>query len=236
MVLYELGLKVGAFIKAFGEYLYFFILLQFHMDKIINIRFHHRGEVIETGFPKYEGELGVRQWGIDIDHFSLMEFNCYSRELGNSIVEGFYFQETKTKQFKLLKNDSELLGLLVSLKDEDVLDIFIKHVVDDSALMRNGVPTDFVYGSQVTDNESLETDLNANSLSVDIGRSDLNDSDSEDLNFDKDLDGIPDEDDSDVDKEYLRGFREKQRHEKREEQRKKKKSQWHKRLNLGKLV
>ncbi|MCD9642568.1 hypothetical protein HAX54_029441 [Datura stramonium] len=124
-----------------------------------------------------------------------MEFNFYARELGYSIVERFYFQETKTEQFKLLKNDSQLLGLLVSLKNENVLDIFIKHVVDNSTLMKNGVPT-----------ESIETDLNANSLGVDIGGSDLNDS-----NTDEDLEGIPDEDDSDVDEELRRFSIEKNR-------------------------
>ncbi|MCD9640297.1 hypothetical protein HAX54_025500, partial [Datura stramonium] len=118
-----------------------------------------------------------------------MKFNCYARELGYSIVEGFYFQETEAQQFKLLKNDSQLLGLLVNLENEEVLDIFIKHVVDDSALMKNGVPT-----------ESIETDLNTNSLGVDTGGSDLNDS-----NTDEDLEGIPNKDDSDVDEE-LRGF------------------------------
>ncbi|MCD7451445.1 hypothetical protein HAX54_011852, partial [Datura stramonium] len=93
------------------------------------------------------------------------------------------------------------------LKNEDVLDIFIKHVIDDSALIKNGVPT-----------ESIETNLNANSLGVDIGGSYLNDS-----NIDEDLEGIPDKDDRDVDEE-LRGFIEKLRHEKREEQKKKEKS------------
>ncbi|MCD7461515.1 hypothetical protein HAX54_046308 [Datura stramonium] len=186
-----------------------------YLDKIINVRFHHGGEVIETEFFKYEGESGVRQWGIATDHFSLMEFNCYARELGYSIVEGYYFQETETQQFKLLRNDSQLLGLLVTYENGDFLDIFIKHVVDDSALMKNRVPT-----------ESIETDLNANSLGVDIGGSDLNDSNTDedfDEEFDEDLEGIPDEDDSDVDEE-LRGFREKQRHEKREKLKKKEKS------------
>ncbi|MCD7461016.1 hypothetical protein HAX54_044996 [Datura stramonium] len=88
---------------------------------------------------------------------------------------------------------TQLLGLLMNLENEDVLDIFIKHVVDNSALMKNGVPT-----------ESIETDLNANSLGVDIGGSDLNDSNT-DEDFDEDLEGIFDEDDSDVDKE-LRGY------------------------------
>ncbi|MCD9638707.1 hypothetical protein HAX54_022841 [Datura stramonium] len=79
------------------------------------------------------------------------------------------------------------MGSTVSLKNEVVLDIFIKHVVDDSALMKNEIPT-----------ESTKTDLNANSMGVDIGGSNLNNS-STDEDFDKDLKGIPDEDDSDVD-------------------------------------
>ncbi|MCE3049454.1 hypothetical protein HAX54_044842, partial [Datura stramonium] len=88
-------------------------------------------------------------------------------------------------------------------------------MVNDSALMRNGVLT-----------KSIETNLKSNSLGVDIGGSDLNDINS-DEEFDEDFDeyseGMPDEDDSDVDEE-LRGFREKQRHKKREEHKNKEKS------------
>ncbi|OIT37374.1 hypothetical protein A4A49_60308, partial [Nicotiana attenuata] len=174
--------------------------------------FHYGGRVIEREFPNYEGKLGVRQCGIDLDHFSLIELDYYSCEIGYYIVEGFYYQDTKTKQFKVLKIDSELLGLVSNLKHGYFLDIFIKHVVDNDIVVENMVPTTFITGSQVIENES-EANLDTNPSVIGAVETDLNGSDSEDLDFDEDLEHIPEEDDSDVDEES-REFREKQRQQK----------------------
>ncbi|KAJ8549773.1 hypothetical protein K7X08_033480 [Anisodus acutangulus] len=89
--------------------------------------------------------------------------------------------------------------------------------------LKSMVPPNFTVGINTTQRVDaagdLEADIDANSFGVGAVENDLIDSDNEDLNFGEDLEDISDEDDSDVDEE-LRGFREKQRQEKREEQKK----------------
>ncbi|XP_070002064.1 uncharacterized protein [Nicotiana sylvestris] len=68
-------------------------------DDYIFTRFHHGGSFIEQPIPIYKGELDDFAVAIDKDHFSVVELSAYAKDLGYTVIKGFYCQKEKDGDF-----------------------------------------------------------------------------------------------------------------------------------------
>ncbi|WMV20957.1 hypothetical protein MTR67_014342 [Solanum verrucosum] len=160
------------------------------MDNYILTCFHHGGCVVGNPNPTYQREVDVFGVGIDKDHFSLVEFLSYTKDLGYTNVKRFYCEDNN--KLVQVTSDTQLLEFVKDLVDE--FHVYVVHAVDE--LEELPAPTGLLPWSDPVD-EFVELpggDTNKNEVESDLPSSDT------------DVDVIPDEDDSDVDEE-LRSLR-----------------------------
>lgn len=194
-------------------------------EKIIFTKMHHGGYFSEIPVPTYVGESELASMYMDNDHFSITELEFYTKEIGFVSVEGFYYQNSETKQFHLVESDLHLLDLIKDLKHGDNFEIWVKHVVDHVLPVDEEGPTGYLTGEnenlllnnrdgesfnlqEVVVEEAVES-LGGNCTGVLDVESHLSEVESSD----SDLEDIPEEDDSDVDEE-LRTLRQDKRNKK----------------------
>ncbi|KAH0662557.1 hypothetical protein KY284_027488 [Solanum tuberosum] len=143
---------------------------------------------------------------LDKDHFSLVEFFSYTKDLGYTNVKGFYREDNN--ELVQVTSDTQLLEFVKDLVDGDEFHVYVVHEVDE--LEEVPAPTGRLPWSDPVD-ESVELpggDTNQNEAESDLPSSDT------------DVDVIPDEDDSDVDEE-LRSLRTERRNKRNPNLRKK---------------
>ncbi|WMV16679.1 hypothetical protein MTR67_010064 [Solanum verrucosum] len=141
------------------------------MDIIIVTRFHHGGKFVEAsgGGLTYIGKSEVEYVGIDKDHFSLMELLFYTRDLRYVTVGGFYFKDPTSNNFVLVDNDFSLLNLIKDLGDGDFLDLYVRHVIDEVEIIKDGVPTGYLCGPTVGEIINEDGVENSHNINVDEG-------------------------------------------------------------------
>ncbi|KAG5628935.1 hypothetical protein H5410_000652 [Solanum commersonii] len=179
------------------------------MDIIIVTRFHHGGKFVggtHGGGLTYIWESEVECVGIDKDHFSLMELLFYTRDLGYVTVGGFYFKNPTTNNFVLVDNDFSLLNLINDLGDDDFVDLYVQHVVDEVEVIKNGVPAGYLCGPTA--------EAQSENINVEVGVDDPSDLEGVETNWDISDNSqefvIPNDDDSEIDEE-LRTLRNERR-------------------------
>ncbi|OIS99352.1 hypothetical protein A4A49_43099, partial [Nicotiana attenuata] len=111
---------------------------------------------------------------IDKDNFSLLDLLSYTKDMGNTEVEGFYLINPKSNDFVLIENDEQLYNLVCHLNHLDHLDLFIKHVVNEPLLVDETVPCGFLYGLEVV--KPSETTLNKKARETSIVPKDVQES------------------------------------------------------------
>ncbi|KAK6786170.1 hypothetical protein RDI58_014695 [Solanum bulbocastanum] len=148
------------------------------MDNYILTCFHHGVCVVGNPNPTYQREVDVFGVGIDKDHFSLVEFLSYTKDLRYTNVKEFYCEDNN--ELVQVTSDTQLLEFVEDLVDGDEFHVYVVQEVDE--LEKLPAPIGLLPWSGHVDE------------SVDLPSSDTN------------VDAIPDEDDSDVDEE-LRSLR-----------------------------
>ncbi|WMV07235.1 hypothetical protein MTR67_000620 [Solanum verrucosum] len=196
------------------------------MDSYILTCFHHEGCVVGNPNPTYQREVDVFGVGIDKDHFSLVEFLSYTKDLGYTNVKGFYCEDNN--ELVQVTSDTQLLEFVKDLVDGDEFHVYVVHEVDE--LEELPAPTGLLPWSDTVDESvgintegTVENDSDLNGVDTELPGGDTNQNEAEsDLpSSDIDVDVIPDEDDSDVDEE-LRSLRAERRNKRNPNLRKKK--------------
>ncbi|OIT01566.1 hypothetical protein A4A49_14907 [Nicotiana attenuata] len=123
--------------------------------EFIQARFHHGGTFTNEAKLKYIGERDVGIYSIEKDHFSLVELQFYSKDLGYNTVAGFYVLNQEKKNFVLLENDTHLYNIVFPLKPLQYLDLFIEHVINDHVVLKGVVLCGPTSGADVEDNLSI---------------------------------------------------------------------------------
>ncbi|KAK6789930.1 hypothetical protein RDI58_013730 [Solanum bulbocastanum] len=187
------------------------------MDSYILTCFHHGGCVVGNPNPTYQREVDVYGVGIDKDHFSLVEFLSYTKDLGYTNVKGFYCEDNN--ELVQVTSDTQLLKFVKDLVDGDELHVYVVHEIDEleelpapSLLLWSG-PVDEYVGINTEGTVENDSDLNEVDTELPGGDTIQNEAESYLPSSDTDVDAIPDEDDSDVDEELrsLRAERRKKR-------------------------
>ncbi|KAH0677715.1 hypothetical protein KY285_025516 [Solanum tuberosum] len=163
------------------------------MDSYILTCFHHGGCIVGNPNPTYQREVDVFGVGIDKDHFSVVEFLSYTKDLGYTNVKGFYCEDNN--ELVQVTSDTQLLEFVKDLVDGDEFHVYVVHEVDE--LEELPTPSELPGGN--TNQNEAESDLPSSDTDVDV---------------------IPEEDDSDVDEE-LRSLRAKRRNRRNPNLRKK---------------
>ncbi|KAK6776159.1 hypothetical protein RDI58_027160 [Solanum bulbocastanum] len=187
------------------------------MDSYILTCFHHGGCVVGNPNPTYQREVDVYGVGIDKDHFSLVEFLSYTKDLGYTNVKGFYCEDNN--ELVQVTSDTQLLKFMKDLVDGDELHVYVVHEIDEleelpaPGLLPWSGPVDEYVG--INTEGTVENDSYLNEVDTELPGGDTiqNEAESYLPSSDTDVDAIPDEDDSDVDEELrsLRAERRKKR-------------------------
>ncbi|PHT86401.1 hypothetical protein T459_08507 [Capsicum annuum] len=152
-------------------------------------------------------------------------------------IGGFYFKDPKKEVFVEVENDLTLVSLVEDLEDEDFLDLYVNHVVDEVEVLEDGVPSGFLCGTvgdqssnvvgenrNVGENISTVHDINVeglheeptqtNNIDIESGADELSNLEGAETDLDSSADSqefnIPEDDDSEVDEE-LRTLRNERR-------------------------
>ncbi|KAF3643012.1 hypothetical protein FXO37_22231 [Capsicum annuum] len=99
------------------------------MDNYI-LTSHRGGTVVASPKLSFKGEVDIFVVSIDKDHYSLVEFLSYAKDLGYSNIKGFYYQHIDGEEVVPINSDSKLLDFVKNLKDGDELDVFLLHGID----------------------------------------------------------------------------------------------------------
>ncbi|KAG5621881.1 hypothetical protein H5410_007099 [Solanum commersonii] len=99
------------------------------MDNYILTCFHHGGCVVGNPNPTYQREVDVFGVGIDKDHFSLVEFLSYTKDLGYTNVKGFYCEDNN--ELVQVTFDNQLFEFVKDLVDGDEFHVYMVHEVDE---------------------------------------------------------------------------------------------------------
>ncbi|KAH0651715.1 hypothetical protein KY284_031627 [Solanum tuberosum] len=195
------------------------------MDNYILTCFHHRGCVVGNPNPTYQREVDVFGVGIDKDHFSLVEFLSYTKDLGYTNVKGFYCEDNN--ELVQVTSDTQLLEFVKDLVDGDEFHVYVVHEVDE--LEELPAPSGLLPWSDIVDESvgintegTVENDSNLNGVDTELpgGNTNQNEAESDLPSSDTDVDVISDEVDSDVDEE-LRSLRAERRNKRNPNLRKK---------------
>ncbi|KAH0682217.1 hypothetical protein KY289_019969 [Solanum tuberosum] len=174
--------------------------------------------------PSYDS-LSSPMKTLDKDHFSLVEFLSYTKDLGYTNVKGFDCEDNN--ELVQVTSDTQLLEFVKDLVDGNEFHVYVVHEVDE--LEELPAPTGLLPWSDPVDESvgintegTVENDLDLNGVDTELPGGDTNQNEVEsDLpSSDTDVDVIPDEDDSDVDEE-LRSLRAERRNKRNPNLRKK---------------
>ncbi|KAK6782306.1 hypothetical protein RDI58_020102 [Solanum bulbocastanum] len=194
------------------------------MDNYILTCFHHGGCVVGNLNPIYQREVDVFGVSIDKNHFSLVEFISYTKDLGYTNVKGFYCEDNN--ELVQVASDTQLLEFVKDLVDGDELHVYVVHEINEleelpaSVLLPWSGPVDESVGINTEGTVENDSDLNEVDTKLLEGDTNQNEAESYLPSSDTDVDAIPDEDDSDVDEE-LRSFRAERRNKRNSNLRKK---------------
>ncbi|KAG5568403.1 hypothetical protein H5410_064584 [Solanum commersonii] len=195
------------------------------MDNYILTCFHHGGCVVGNPNSTYQREVDVFGVGIDKDHFSLVEFLSYTKDLGYTNVKGFYCEDNN--ELVQVTSDNQLLEFVKDLVDGDEFHVYVVHEVDEleelpasTGLLQWSDPVDESVGINTKGTVENDSDLNEVDTELPGGDTNQNKAESDLPSSDTDVDVIPDEDDLDVDEE-LRSLRAERRNKRNPNLRKK---------------
>ncbi|WMV41295.1 hypothetical protein MTR67_034680 [Solanum verrucosum] len=146
----------------------------------------------------------------------------YAKDARYDDFEAFYVEDPTTHKFVKLESDSQLYNCVKELWSGSYFNLYLKHVI-----VEEGAPTTSTVLGTFSGEKNIQElgDSSRASHHEDGINGTLNEGDGDDngeentdsLDFkEEDLDGVPDEDDDEVDEE-LRAFRENLRQEKRNE-------------------
>ncbi|WMV45033.1 hypothetical protein MTR67_038418 [Solanum verrucosum] len=190
------------------------------MDNYILTRFHHGGCVVGNPNPTYQREVDVFGVGIDKDHFSLVEFLSYTKDLGYTNVKGFYCEDNN--ELVQVTSDTQLLEFVKDLVDGDEFHVYMVHEVDEleelpppTGLLPWSDPVDESVGINTEGTVDNDSYLNGVDTKLPGGDTNQNEAESDLPSSDTDVDVIPDVD------EELRSLRAERRNKRNPKLRKK---------------
>ncbi|KAH0706288.1 hypothetical protein KY285_010794 [Solanum tuberosum] len=114
---------------------------------LITPRWYHGGVLdLSSGEPIYNGGKVTEFLDVVVDKMSYFELKDYIRELGYSTTCTFSIKAPNSDILVDVDNDKDILDMMCSLEDGDVVEVFVRHLVDEAImgpmLIENGSHVD----------------------------------------------------------------------------------------------
>ncbi|KAK6775620.1 hypothetical protein RDI58_026621 [Solanum bulbocastanum] len=99
---------------------------------LITLRWYH-GEVLDlsSGEPIYNGGKVIEFLDVDVDKMLYFELKDYIRVLGYGTTCTFSIKAPNSGILVDVDNDNDILDMMCSLEDEDVVEVFVRHLIDE---------------------------------------------------------------------------------------------------------
>ncbi|KAM3339749.1 hypothetical protein P3S68_029618 [Capsicum galapagoense] len=98
----------------------------------VTLRFHYGDKLQQKLCIKYRGGIVTNCVDVNVDRLSYFEFIDIVKEIGYNYCSCIvYLRPPKRKKLVIVTCDREILGILPQLKNEDVVELYLTHLVDE---------------------------------------------------------------------------------------------------------
>ena len=99
---------------------------------MVTLRWYHGGVLdLSSGQPVYSGGRFTEFLDVDVDRLSYFELRGYIKELGYTTTCTFSIKPPNSGILQDIHNDINILELSCSLEDGDIVEVYVKYVIDD---------------------------------------------------------------------------------------------------------
>ncbi|KAG5577091.1 hypothetical protein H5410_057225 [Solanum commersonii] len=144
---------------------------------LITLRWYHGGVLdLSSGEPIYSGGKVIEFLDVDVDKMSYFELRDYIRDLGYNTTCTFSIKPPNNGILVDVDNAKDILGMMCSLRDGDVVEVFVKHLVDEAIvglmLIENGSHVDMgesglTFNTRPTESENFNFGVGEDHLNSD---------------------------------------------------------------------
>ncbi|KAH0776337.1 hypothetical protein KY290_007748 [Solanum tuberosum] len=102
---------------------------------LVTLRWYHGGVLdLSSGQPVYSGGKVTEFLDVDVDRLSYFELRGYIKELGYTTTCTFSIKPPNSGILEDIHNDMDILDLSCSLEDGDIMEVYVKHLIDDAVV------------------------------------------------------------------------------------------------------
>uniref|UniRef100_M1AYK3 PB1-like domain-containing protein n=1 Tax=Solanum tuberosum TaxID=4113 RepID=M1AYK3_SOLTU len=102
---------------------------------LVTLRWYHGGVLdLSSGQLVYSGGQVTKFLDVDVDKLSYFELIGYIKELGYTTTSTFSIKPPNNGILEDIHNDMDILDLSCSLEDGDIVEVYVKHLIDDAVV------------------------------------------------------------------------------------------------------
>uniref|UniRef100_M1DS62 PB1-like domain-containing protein n=1 Tax=Solanum tuberosum TaxID=4113 RepID=M1DS62_SOLTU len=102
---------------------------------LVTLRWYHGGVLdLSSGQLVYSGGQVTEFLDVDVDRLSYFELRGYIKELGYTTTCTFSIKPPNSGILEDIHNDMDILDLSCSLEDGDIVEVYVKHLIDDAVV------------------------------------------------------------------------------------------------------
>jgi len=102
---------------------------------LVTLRWYHGGVLdLSSGQLVYSGGQVIEFLDVDVDRLSYFELRGYIKELGYTTTCTFSIKPPNSGILEDIHNDMDILDLSCSLEDGDIVEVYVKHLIDDAVV------------------------------------------------------------------------------------------------------
>ncbi|KAK6780228.1 hypothetical protein RDI58_022412 [Solanum bulbocastanum] len=102
---------------------------------LVTLRWYHGGVLdLSSGQPIYKGGQVTKFLDVDVDRMSYFELRGYIKDLGYTTSCTFSIKPLDNGILEDIDNDMDILDLCCSLEDGDIVEIYVKHMIDEAVV------------------------------------------------------------------------------------------------------
>ncbi|KAH0708543.1 hypothetical protein KY290_010016 [Solanum tuberosum] len=102
---------------------------------LVTLRWYHGGVLdLSSGQLVYSGGQVIEFLDVDVDRLSYFELRGYIKELGYTTTCTFSIKPPNSGILEDIHNDMDILDLSCSLEDGDIMEVYVKHLIDDAVV------------------------------------------------------------------------------------------------------
>ncbi|KAH0743615.1 hypothetical protein KY290_031608 [Solanum tuberosum] len=102
---------------------------------LVTLRWYHGGVLdLSSGQPVYSDGQVTEFLDVDVDRLSYFESRGYIKELGYTTTCTFSTKPPNSGILEDIHNDMDILDLSCSLEDGDIVEVYVKNLIDDAVV------------------------------------------------------------------------------------------------------